>query len=151
MTEFRFGFHKVLRMTANGWCRLVLVLVSLVIALTGCDSGRPKTIPISGLVLIDGQPPGETGKLFFTSTKAADGYAMRPASGSFNAEGNYRVMSWAPDDGLVPGHYTVSILPNDPSKTRVPAKYRQSNSSGLELDVPVDKRKIQFNAEVRTK
>ena len=65
LTEPRFGFQRVLRMTANGLCRLVLTLVLLVIGLTGCDSGRPKTIPISGLVLIDGQPPGEVGKLFF--------------------------------------------------------------------------------------
>jgi len=101
--------------------------------------------------MVDGQAPGEIGKLFFTPTKAAEGYATRPASGSFNAEGRYRVMSWAPDDGLVPGHYTVSILPNDPDKTRIPAKYRQSNTSGLELDVPVDERKIEFDAAVRTK
>lgn len=138
-------------MTANGLCRLVPTLVLLVIGLTGCDSGRPKTIPISGFVLIDGKPPGEVGKLFFTPTKAAEGYATRPASGGFNAEGRYRVMSWVPDDGLVPGHYTVSINPNDLSKTRIPAKYFQSNTSGLELDVPVDERKIEFNAEVRTK
>ncbi len=138
-------------MTANALCHLVPTLVLLIIGITGCDSGRPKTIPISGLVRIDGQPPGETGKLFFTPTKAADGYAMRPASGSFDAEGHYRVMSWAPDDGLVPAHYTVSVLPSEPDKSRIPAKYRQSSTSGLEVEVSADQRKIEFNAEVRTK
>ena len=152
MTCPGFGFQKVLRMTANGPCRLVAALMMLTLGIAGCGgSGRPKTIPITGRVMVDGQPPGEIGKLFFTPTKAAEGYATRPASGSFNAEGHYRVMSWAPDDGLVPGHYTVSILPNDPDKTRIPAKYRQSNTSGLELDVPVEERKIEFDAEVRTK
>ena len=66
--------------------------------------------------------PGETGKIFFTPTEAAAGYSKRPASGSFNAEGNYRVMSWAPDDGLVPGHYTVSVMPGDQAKTAIPTR-----------------------------
>ena len=134
------------------WHRLYAGAIAVVIvSLSACGSDRPKTIPIDGRVTIDGKEPGEVGKLFFTPTKAAEGYATRPASGSFNAEGHYRVMSWAPDDGLVPGHYTVSILPNDPDNTRIPAKYRQSYTSGLELDVPVDERKIEFDAEVRTK
>lgn len=32
-----------------------------------------------------------------------------PISGSFDQSGVYRVMSWEPDDGLVPGNYTVNI------------------------------------------
>jgi hypothetical protein len=122
-----------------------------VIGVAGCGgSSRPQTIPISGLITIDGQPPGEGGKLFFTPTKAADGYALRPASGSFSAQGTYRVMSWAPDDGLVPGHYTVAVSPGDPAKTRVPLKYHQSASSGLELEVPIDGSSIDYNIDVRT-
>jgi hypothetical protein len=129
-----------------------LAILSALITLAGCgSSGRPKTIPIAGRVLIDGQAPGESGKIFFTATKPAEGYASRPASGSFNAEGKYRVMSWAPDDGLVPGHYTVSVLPGDAAKTRVPSKYIQSNTSGLQVDVPVDQRKIEYDIDVRTK
>ena len=73
-------------------CRVAFV------ALGGCGgSVRPKTIPIDGYVTIDGKAPGESGKLFFTPTEAADGYSKRPASGSYNAEGHYRVISWTPD------------------------------------------------------
>lgn len=131
--------------------RRLAALAALVVGLTGCwGNDRPKTIPISGVVTIDGQPPGEGGKLFFTPTEVAPGYNRRPASGSFNAQGNYRVMSWEPDDGLVPGHYTVAIAPGDAVKTRVPAKYQQSATSGLEVDVPVDQRSIEFNIDVRS-
>jgi hypothetical protein len=142
-------------MQKNGvyWRSLSMGAASiLLVAVAGCGGGdRPKTIPIDGHVTIDGKPPGETGKIFFTPTAAAEGYSKRPASGSFNAQGHYRVMSWAPDDGLVPGHYEVSVLPNDPDKTAVPTKYLQGASSGLELDVSVDKGKIDYDINVKTK
>ena len=128
------------------------ILVVAAAALAGCGgSDRPKTVPIRGLVTIDGKAPGETGKLFFTPTAAAEGYNKRPASGSFNSQGNYRVMSWTPDDGLVPGHYTVSVSPGDPERTVVPAKYLQSATSGLEVDVPVAQGRIEYNIDVVTK
>lgn len=127
-------------------------LVCAVMCLAGCGGpDRPKTIPISGKVMIDGQPPGEGGKLYFTATKVAEGYPKRPASGTFTADGKYRVMSWTVDDGLVPGRYAISVIPVDPKKTAIPAKYQQSNTSGLEVDVPVDERRIEFNVEVHTK
>ena len=134
------------------WHRPWMILSAAVLtSLAGCGDEHPKTIPIDGHVTIDGKPPGEAGKIFFTPTAAADGYSKRPASGSFNAEGHYRVMSWTPDDGLVPGHYLVSVLPNDPDKSAVSAKYRQGALSGLEVDVPVDKGKINFDIDVKTK
>lgn len=131
-------------------CRRAAV-AALVVGLTGCGgSDRPKTIPISGVVTIDGQPPGEGGKLFFTPTEVAPGYNRRPASGSFNSAGNYRVMSWTPDDGLVPGHYTVAVAAGDSTRTRIPRRYIQSATSGLEVDVPVDQSAIEYNVEIHT-
>lgn len=132
-------------------CSLVVVVGLFALGSVGCGgSDRPKTIPIAGFVTIDGKEPGETGTLYFTPTKAADGYPARPANGSFNAQGHYRVMSWTPDDGLVPGHYTVSVVPNDSNKTAIPKKYVQSKTSGLEVDASVDQRKIEYNIEVHT-
>ena len=59
-------------------------------------------------------------------------------------------MSWAPDDGLVPGKYTVSFMPGA-ATTKIPAKYQQAGTSGLEVDVPVDQGKIDYNIEIHTK
>jgi hypothetical protein len=127
---------------------------ALIVVLLWCEgcggNGRPKTIPISGRVTFDGQPPGEFGQIFFTPTQAASGYNKRPASGTFTGEGTYRVMSWEPDDGLVPGHYTVSLMPGDTNATKLPAKYQQGGTSGLEVDVPVDEDQIEFNINVAT-
>jgi hypothetical protein len=60
-------------------------------------------------------------------------------------------MSWVPDDGLVPGHYTINIVPGDPTKTVIPARYRQSVTSGLEIDVPMDQGAIEYNVAIVTK
>lgn len=60
-------------------------------------------------------------------------------------------MSWEPDDGLVPGHYTVSVTPADEMNSKLPSKYWQSNTSGLEVDVPIDQGKIEYNIELSTK
>lgn len=130
--------------------RFFSIVVAL-LCLSGCGGAeRPKTIPISGKVTIDGQPPGEFGKIFFTPTQAADGYSKRPASGVYTPEGDYRVVSWEPDDGLVPGHYTINLMPKDRTNTKIPENYLQSSTSGLEVDVPVDKPRIEFNIEVVT-
>lgn len=142
-------------MNKRGSCRVLwcsIVLPAALLCLGGCGgSSRPKTIPITGRVTIDGQPPGEEGSLFFTPTVSAPGYVKRPASGGFTADGSYRVMSWEPNDGLVPGHYSVSVSPNDPIATKVPASYQQSGTSGLEVDVPVDQSGIEYNIEISTK
>lgn len=129
----------------------VLVPVTL-LWVSGCGgSSKPKTIPITGRVTIDGQPPGEEGSLYFTPTESAPGYIKRPASGGYTADGSYHVMSWEPNDGLVPGHYSVSVSPNDPKVTKVPVSYQASGTSGLEVDVPIDQGKIEYNIELSTK
>jgi hypothetical protein len=131
---------------------LILIVVLVAFGIVGCGgSGRPKTIPITGLVKIDGKEPGEAGMLYFVPTKAAEGYAKRPANGSFNNQGKYRIMSWEVDDGLVPGHYTVTLVPGDPAKSAIPTKYRSNTTSGLELDVTADQGKVVYDIEVHTK
>jgi hypothetical protein len=128
------------------------IAVLAVVGLTGCGgNGRPKTIPVTGRMTIDGQEPGEFGKLFFTPTRSAEGYSARPASGSFNTDGTYSVMSWAPNDGLVPGHYTVRIVPADAAKTKIAKKYLQGAADGLEVDVPVDEDEVEYNIDIKTK
>jgi hypothetical protein len=127
-------------------------LAAALLSLGGCwGNDRPKTIPISGRVTVDGREPGEFGKIYFTPTQAAEGYDKRPASGSFDQSGTYRVMSWEPDDGLVPGHYTVNVQPVDAHASKIAKKYQNSATSGLEVDVPVDMDKIDYNIEVHTK
>lgn len=127
----------------------IVVLTQSIAILVGCGgSDRPQTIPITGRVTLNGQPPGEVGKLFFTPTQAAAGYEKRPATAGYTADGTYRVMSWVPDDGLVPGSYTISVMPSDVTASKVAQKYRQSGTSGLTVDVPADGGQVEFNIEL---
>ncbi len=152
MQEYELARRRSLKGRASFRSLVIAQLAMASLTLVGCGSSdRPKTIPITGQVTIDGQAPNEFGKLFFTPTAAADGYNKRPASGSFGLDGKYRVMSWAPDDGLVPGHYTVAIMAADASVSKFPAKYFESGTSGLEVDVPVDQEEINFDIKVITK
>jgi hypothetical protein len=128
----------------------IAALALAMISLAGCGTDRPTTIPITGRITIDGQPPGESGRLHFTPVEVAAGYSKRPAGGAFGVDGVYRVMSWEPDDGLVPGTYTVSLMPGDDSTTKIPDRYRQSGTSGLEVEVPVDQKSVEYNIEVKT-
>lgn len=128
------------------------VLAVAVVCLGGCGgSTHPKTVPLTGKVTLDGQPPGEGGKIFFSPTQPAPGYKKRPASATFNGEGDYRVMSWEPDDGLVPGHYTIKIVTGTgDQKSKIPDRYLENSTSGLELDVPVQSDTLEYNVEIRT-
>jgi hypothetical protein len=141
-----FGSH------GDRYAARIGALALMIVWFAGCGgSNRPTTIPISGKFTIDGQAPGEGGRLYFTPARAAEGYPKRPAHGTFTADGNYRVMSWAVDDGLVPGDYTVSVVPVDPNKSKIPSKYHQNTTSGLEVNVPVDERSIEFDIPIVTK
>jgi hypothetical protein len=135
----------------SGPLRSVAAVVVVVVLLGGCSGNyRPKTIPITGRVLIDGQPPGEMGKIHFTPTHAAEGYVKRPAMGAFNVDGVYHVMSWTPDDGLVPGRYIVNVMPGNPNKTKIAKHYNDGGTSGLELDVSADEASIEYNIELKS-
>jgi hypothetical protein len=131
-------------------CRTAFIVV-MTIGFVGCSgSDRPKTIPITGRVTVNGQPPGEKGRLHFAPTQAAEGYSKRPAGGAFGVDGVYRVMSWKPDDGLVPGHYRVSFKPGNPNTTKIIQKYQDAGTSGLELDVSPDESSIVYNIELKS-
>ena len=131
-------------------CCAIVLLSTVIVTVIGCGTDRPKTVPVTGRVTIDGQPPGENGNIYFSPTAVADGYSKRPASAVFIADGTYRVMSWEPDDGLVPGSYAVSVMPGNPDSKAIPERYRQNSSSGLTIDVPVNNRKIQYDIELVT-
>jgi hypothetical protein len=59
-------------------------------------------------------------------------------------------MSWSPDDGLVPGHYMVNVVPGNSNTTKILARYRVNGTSGLQVEVPVDKDEINYDIELVT-
>jgi hypothetical protein len=118
---------------------LALGLLGLAL-LTGCSGGHFES-SVSGTVTLDGKAIGP-GFLVFAPI-AGD---TNPANGAIQTDGSYELKT-ANTAGLRPGTYKVSVTvldqPDVPpgersyvvAKSRIPEKYNDPNSSGLEFDV----------------
>lgn len=72
----------------------------------GCGGGNgfPPPSPVTGTVTYQGKPVEGASVSFLTSDSAG-----RAASGTTDASGVYKLTTFAPDDGALPGSYTVTI------------------------------------------
>ena len=101
---------------------LVLFLVG------GCDS-RPTRVPVSGKVLIDGEPL-KYGAIVFVPEGG------RQSSGIIDKSGNFKLMCFEPGDGALVGKHRIQVLAsesinNSTVKWHAPKKYADRQSSGL--------------------
>jgi hypothetical protein len=83
-----------------------LAVAALAVICTGCDD-RPYRVPVSGQVLIDGQPL-EYGFIQIIPENA------RPAYAELDSEGRFTLTSWDEGDGVVPGEHIVRVSSNKP-------------------------------------
>ena len=84
----------------------VITMVGLMVSmLAGCSkTSNLDTIPVTGLVTLDGQPvPGA--KVVF----APSGGTGQAASGVTGSDGRYKLTTQDPNDGALPGKYMVMI------------------------------------------
>jgi hypothetical protein len=138
--------------------RLLLILPA-VLLLTSCGSGLPQTIPVSGRVTFDGQPPPAAGNVQFLPVEAAEGFPQRPASGAFGTDCQFRAQTFEPGDGLMPGKYLLSIecwdtppnMSGHPGKSHVPKKYQSPRTSGFTLDITPNMRSQVVNLDIVTR
>lgn len=80
----------------------VVMLVSVV--LSGCGGSRfPKTYKVSGTVTQGGKPV-DGALVTFLSTEGG-----KSAIGSTNANGEFKLSTFGPSDGALPGSYKVTI------------------------------------------
>lgn len=113
--------------------RLYLAIGFLLTAIAGCGDKRPSRVPISGQVLIDGQPL-KFGVVRFIPDEG------RPSSGNLDNNGHFTLHCFEDDDGAVLGHHKVAIFANEPLDERrtrwhAPPKYASMINSGLEQQV----------------
>ncbi len=112
--------------------RLPLLLLAIACCLpVGCAPGYPEASPVVGQVTVNGEPLA-SGEVQFLSS---DGLV---ATGRIDPDGSYRLTTFQPDDGAMPGSHQVSIksqqssgLGVDSFLEPVPARYADPNTSGL--------------------
>lgn len=91
------------------WARFVrsgfvAVAAATVLASPGCTgSDRPEVVPVSGRVTYRGEPV-----VGATVSFLAEG-ASRPATGMTGDDGSFRLTTFEPDDGAIPGTHRVTV------------------------------------------
>jgi hypothetical protein len=116
--------------------RLIALAVIAGLTVLGCRDSRPERVPVSGQVLIDGQPLTFGNIMFMTK-------GARPSSGKIREDGRFTLSCYEGengDDGVVPGMHQVLISASRPvagNKVEwlAPAKYGQFATSGLTFEI----------------
>ena len=101
--------------------RGVHLVALLGVVLIGC--GGRGTTPVRGVVTLEGTPVAGATVLFMPDGQGGG----RPASGFTSSDGTFRLTTYKPDDGALPGEYRVLI-----QKTEAPKDPRAAERSALE-------------------
>lgn len=96
--------------------------------LVGCGDGHPKRVPISGKVLIDGEPV-PYGTIMFVPE------GFRPAAGELGEDGSFKLTCFDGGDGVVLGTHKIQVSASDLTSGKAvwlaPQKYSNFRTSGL--------------------
>lgn len=144
---------------------MLLAMLALVVLPMGCGKAdpRPKPTPVSGTVLYNGKPLPNARVTFLDA-----GSSQSPATGTTNSSGQYRLTTYSPNDGAIPGVYTVVfsateqeergakgelLVPDDdpnwvPPKSLIPERYTGPATSGEKREVIAKKSNV-FNFELK--
>ncbi len=139
--------------------RLVWTIMLFVVNLLPGCSNSPQCIPVQGTVTVDGAKVPGPGFIYFTSDPDHTQGLSRPGTAEFDAEGNYKVKTFMPGDGLLPGKYLLRVdcwqsAPNMEGKPVIsflPQKYQNASSSGLVLNVEPNSVSITFDVKLMSK
>jgi hypothetical protein len=120
----------------------ILPLGLLLAAAAGCGDGRPQRVPVSGTVLIDGQPLAY-GSIMFIHPES------RPSGSSIDSNGHFELSCYERGDGAVLGKHRVKVtacqsLDERSNRWHAPKKYADANSSGLEVEITVPRDDLEI-------
>jgi hypothetical protein len=124
--------------------------LAMLACLVGC--GESKTAPVNGRVkLKDGSDVSVLAG--YSLTFEAEG-GKTSAVGDVNRDGTFKLSTFGANDGAMPGKYRVAINapPNPdpdtpPTKSKLPAKYANLDSSGLTAEVKPGQNDIELELE----
>jgi hypothetical protein len=109
-------------------------MVVAILGIQGCSDGLPRRVPVSGKVVIDGQP------VTFGSVRFVPKDGGRSASGQIEKDGTFTLSCYSKSDGCVPGTHQVAVYSVEELNERtaryyVPKKYSTASSSGLSFTI----------------
>jgi hypothetical protein len=113
------------------------LLICLLMAATpmaiGCGDRRPDRVPVSGKVLIDGQPVTR-GNIKFVPSHG------RPSFGTIGPDGQFTLTCYDGNDGALPGTHRVQVDANRAISEKkmeifTPKQYADFRTSGIEVEI----------------
>ncbi len=94
---------------------LAALAFGLAAVVCGCGDDRARVHPVSGRVLVEGEPAGGAVVIFYPQTEDLERKKFRP-NAETDEEGNFQVTTYVQGDGAPPGDYLVSVVWNSWSK-----------------------------------
>lgn len=134
-----------------GACCLMLPITA------ACRQSGPEVVPVKGTIKRGGGLWPKPGVLYFTPESPSPGLPVRPATGTFDTEGNVTVTTFANGDGLIPGKYRIAVEcwetpPRmgqlSPPKSYVPDRYSSPASSGLSVTVMAGHSSVPLDLDI---
>jgi len=133
-------------------CVLRVLIPALgALAIGGCDSG-PTVYPVSGQVLINGQPLA-AGVEGFIQVIPSEG---RASTGRVDpADGTFTLGCFEEDDGCMPGTHkvtvTVTTMAGERSVSLIPEEYGNPDETTLTatIDGPIEDLRIELTGELK--
>jgi len=126
---------------AKSFLVLRLGCCSLALLFLGCGGDQPETVPVTGKVLLDGQPL--TKGTVITTPDAGKG-----ATGAIQPDGTFELSTYGDEDGALVGTHRAAVVAREPStatgpeappgKLLLPQKYTDGMTSGLTIEVTAD-------------
>ena len=111
----------------------ILLLTSFLLFSSGCGDGRPSRVPVSGQVLIDGEPL-KCGTITFIPA------GHRASRGKLDHDGRFTLSCFGENDGAVLGKHKVEVTAFEKVKPTLmrwhaPKKYQDQATSGLSQEI----------------
>ena len=119
-------------------------LLGCLLLVAGCNDG-PEIVPVSGKVLIDGEP-----LTYGTIMVLPQDY--RASFGTIGPDGSFSLTCYEPNDGCVRGKHALTVsaveaLSSSRQKWHAPKKYTEPDTSELTIDItgPTDALVIELS------
>ena len=132
-------FNRLFHITAFALTLLVVV---------GCSDGRPKRVPVSGVVTIEGQPL--TGD-FVGFVRFCPTFAGRPAQAKLDSQGRFVLGNYEHDDGAPLGEYRVVVNISEQKNMKMrymtPPRFWTSKTTPIVVSITGKTEDLTINVE----